>query len=247
MRLMRADVLVNSLVEENNIEARRLLHEAVQIDPACAAAWGELADSYIGDYMMGHRGMSMAGYLDQAFQTAQTALDNEPEFTHALNVISLVQAFRGDFAQAIKTSRKALAAAPRNPEIVANCAYALALCGLAEEAHQTIRRAIDATPIPPMWYLTVDGLCHYLRGQPQAAIAILRKAVDLVPESAFARPYLVGALTDAGDHDEAAAVARDILRVQPDFTLATWPGADVADQRVRDRLIASLKKAGITA
>ena len=34
-RLLRADVLTNNVVEEDNLEARRLLTEALEIDPTC--------------------------------------------------------------------------------------------------------------------------------------------------------------------------------------------------------------------
>lgn len=244
-RLMRADVLVNTLVEEDNIEARRLLEEAVRIDPDCAAAWGELGDSYLVDYMMGRRSLPGSEYLSHAERAAETALKVEPSFTHALNVIGLAQAFRGEFAEATATSRKALAAAPRNPEVAANCAYSLAICGHADEAQEIMQRAIDATPIPPMWYLMADGLCRYLQGRTDLAIDRFREAVRLVPDSSFARPYLIGALVDAGAVEEAEEVAKELDRLQPDFALSAWPGADFADRNLRDRLIGNLLRCGI--
>jgi len=243
--LMRADVLINTLVEEDNIEARRLLEEAVQIDPLCAAAWGELADSYVGDYMMGRRSLPKAEYLHQAMRAADKALEVEPTFTHALNIVSLVQAFRGDFAKASETAHRALSAAPRNPEIAANCAYALALCGHVDDAQEIIQRAIEETPIPPMWYVTVDGLCRYMQGQYEAAIERLEEAIGLVPDSAFARPYLVGALMEMGANDEATKAAGEIHRVQPDFSLSKWPGADFADTDLSNKLTESLARAGV--
>ena len=52
-RLLRADVLTNTVVEEDNLEARRLLTEALEIDPTYAAAWTQLANTYISDVMRG--------------------------------------------------------------------------------------------------------------------------------------------------------------------------------------------------
>lgn len=244
-RLMRADVLVNTLIEEDNIEARRLLLEAVEIDPTCAAALGELADTYIGDYMMGRRSLPKDEILEQARRAAEKAIEVEPDFIHALNIISLAQAFRGEFDRAKDTARGALSAAPRNPEIAANSAYALALCGCVDEAQDLIRRAIENTPIPPMWYLTVEGLCHYMKGQHVAAIERLREAVRLVPDSAFARPYLIGALMESGATGEATKIAAEIHRVQPDFSLSNWPGADFADAVLSKNLTRSLARAGV--
>ena len=244
-RLMRADVLINTLVEEDNLEARRLLEEALEIDPDCAAAWGELADSYIGDYMMGRRLLPKAEILEQALLAAQKALEAEPGFTHAVNVISLVHAFWGEFGKAAEMAREAIAAAPRNPEIEANAAYALVMCGHADEALENIRHAIEHTPIPPMWYVTIEGLCRYMMGEYGKAVTRLEEAVRLVPDSAFARPYLVGALTETGAAKAAKRVASEIPRVQPDFSLSTWPGADFADAALRQRLTDSLVRAGL--
>ncbi|MEX0339846.1 MAG: BTAD domain-containing putative transcriptional regulator [Arenibacterium sp.] len=245
-KLMRADVLINTLIEEDNLEARRLLRAALEIDPDCAAAWGELADSYIGDYMMGRRRLPKSDILEQAINAAQNALDIQPEFTHALNVISLAQAFGGAFDNAARTAREALSADPRNPEIAANSAYALVLSGHPAEAEAIMRHAIDSTPIPPMWYVAVLGLCEYLQGRHAAAVQTLTQAVDLVPNSAFARPYLLGALMETGEHAAAQAQAAEIKRVHPEFDMSTWPGADFADELQSNKLIQSLKTAGLT-
>ena len=245
-RLMKADVLVNSLVEEKVRDARRLLKEAIQIDPACFAVWGELADAYVAGYMMGWNEFPGVEYLDRAMKAAEKALQIEPGFTHALNVISLVQSFRGEFDLGIETSRRALAQAPRNPEIAANCAYALVICGQVEEASQIIRSAIDATPIPPMWYLTVDGICEFMMGSLDHAISRLREAVVLVPDSAFARLYLIAALTEAGLTEEAKKIAAEISQVQPDFSLARWPGVHFAAPGFGKRLAYSISEAGVS-
>ena len=246
-RLMRADVLINTLVEEDNIRARKLLEEAVEIDPDCAAAWAELGDSYIGDCMMGRRTLSLEDYTSRAMHAAEMALRAEPDFTHALNIKSFVEFFRGQCEEAVKTTRAALAAAPRNPEITANCAYIFLFCGYVNDAHRIIQRAIDASPIPPMWYSMVKGACLYCEDKFAEAIPVLEAAVRQVPESALARPYLVGAVVETGQFGAAKRVVEDIGQVQPDFNLETWPGADFADPKLKQRLINSLKVGGIYA
>jgi DNA-binding SARP family transcriptional activator/Tfp pilus assembly protein PilF len=244
-RLMRADVLTNNLVEEDSVEARRLLREAVQIDPGCAAAWGELADTYLADYMMGRQTLPMSEYLDEAMRAAEKALDAEPSFTHALNTVSFVQMARRDYATAIETTRKAMAAAPRNPEISANCAYVLAFSGVVDEAEVIISRAIEVSPIPPMWYLTLHGLCLYMMDQFEPSIRLLKEAARMVPESTLPKLYLIGALMENGDSEAAAEVASEIRHLQPDFKLSCWPGADFANSTISERLIVSLMRAGV--
>ncbi len=245
-RLMKADVLVNSLVEENAIEARRLLEEAIQIDPSCSAVRGELADAYIAGYMMGWNEFPRGEYLNRALHAAETALQIEPGFTHALNVISLVQSFQGEFARGIETSRRALSQAPRNPEIAANCAYALVICGQVEEASRIIHTAIDATPIPPMWYLTVDGLCEFMMGNLDSATSRLKEAVARSPDSAFARLYLIAALVETGSTKAAKTIAAEIGQVQPDFSLESWPGVHFADAEFGERLARNIARAGVS-
>ena len=96
-----------------------------------------------------------------------------------------------------------------------------------------------------MWYLTVDGICEFMMGNLDIAIFRLKEAVALVPDSAFARLYLIAALVESGLTKEAKTIAAEISQVQPDFSLRSWPGVHFADSEFGERLAHSIAKAGV--
>ena len=245
-RLVRADVLTNNVVEEDNLEARRLLEEALEIDPAYAAAWTQLANTYITDVMRGCL-PSREEALEQALYAAQMALDAEEEYPTAYTIIGYVHLFRGQHDEAAEVLLKAASREPRNAEIVATCAYVLVLAGQADDALEMILKAMQLSPISPMWYVVVHGMCYLSKDQPELAISTLSQAVEMEPESAYARPYLASALVDSGALGDAEQCARDILKIEPNFSLSRWPGADFKDHSVKTRIIENLVKAGLSA
>lgn len=243
-RLVRADVLTNNVIDEDNLEARRLLEEALEIDPAYAAAWTQLANTYITDVMRGCL-TSREEALEQALHATQMALDAEEDYPTAYTIIGYVHLFRGRHDEAVEVLLKAASREPRNAEIVATCAYVLVLAGKADDALETILKAMQFSPISPMWYVVVQGMCYLSRDQPELAVSTLGEAVAMEPESAYARPYLVSALVDSGALDEAEKCAREILKIEPNFSLSLWPGADFKDRSVKTRIIDNLVKAGL--
>ncbi len=245
-RLLRADELTNRLIQEDNIEARRLLEEAVKIDPRYAAAWTQLANTYVGDVMMGWT-ESREGALQSALDAAQKALDAEEKYPTALTIFGYVHLFHGEYDQAVEVLERAAALEPRNSEIVATCAYILIFAGQVDEAVEMIQKAIQLSPISPMWYLVCLGMCYHLRNQQQLAISTLRDAVAMEPESAFGRPYLISALVDGGSLDDAKQIARESMSIERNFSVKNWRrgGAQFKDAKIGEKIIENLLKAGL--
>ena len=201
-RLLKADELTNTLIHEDNLKARRLLEEAVQLDPRYAAAWTQLANTFVGDVFMG-RSDSREDSLEKALNAANKALEVEEGYPTALTILGYVNLFRGDYDSAVGLMRKAVAREPRNAEIIATCAYAMVYADLLDDALEFIRRAIELSPISPMWYFVCLGMCYHARGENELAISTLREAIAMEPGSALARPYIISALVEAGLVDEA--------------------------------------------
>jgi hypothetical protein len=75
----------------------------------------------------------------------------------------------------------------------------------------------------------------------------LRQAVDMVPESAFARLYLISAFVEAGRLEDAKQVARDVMRIERAFSTTNWAlvGVQFKDRSVSEKLVDNLVKAGL--
>jgi adenylate cyclase len=243
-RLLKADELTNTLIHEDNLKARRLLEEAVQLDPHYAAAWTQLANTFVGDVFMG-RSDSREDSLEKALNAANKALEVEEGYPTALTILGYVNLFRGDYDSAVGLMRKAVAREPRNAEIIATCAYAMVYADLLDDALEFIRRAIELSPISPMWYFVCLGMCYHARGENELAISTLREAIAMEPGSALARPYIISALVEAGLVDEAKQIAREVIRIEPSFTLSRWPGANFKNVAIKAKITSNLIEVGL--
>ena len=90
-------------------------------------------------------------------------------------------------------------------------------------------------------------MCYLSQNRPDLAISILSEAVEMEPDSAYARPYLTSALVDCGALGIAERCASEILKIEPGFSLSLWPGADFKDLSVRKRIFDNLARAGLPA
>lgn len=182
--LLRADELTNTGIHEDNLESRRLLEEALRIDPHYAAAWTQLANTYVLDAVMG-RTKFLERTLEKALDAAKMALEVEENYPTAYTIFGYVYLFRGEHDRAVEMLEKAVELEPRNTEIVATCAYILVFASQIDEAIEMIQRAMQLSPITPMWYLVCLGMCYHTGNEQDLAIRSLREAIAMEPESAW--------------------------------------------------------------
>jgi adenylate cyclase len=243
-RLVRADELSNSLVKTDNLESRRLVEEAIQIDPKSVTAWTELGWSHWSDVYFG-----WSSSPEQSERLAREAADKarklEPDYPNAYSLLGCITLLGEDFDSALEFLEQGVLLAPNNAENTAELALGLILAGTVDEAREMIRRAIRLSPICPAWYLMIVGLCALLSHDRETAISTLQNAVDKEPESVWSRAYLVSALVDSGQITEAQQLARTILSLERGFSVAQWHGARFKDPDIRAQTIENLRRAGL--
>ncbi len=102
------------------------------------------------------------------------------------------------------------------------------------------------SPISPMWYFVSLGANHHLLGNQDLALESLREAVGREPDSLLPKPWFVSILTESGLEPEAKTVVKDLLRLNPAFTVTKWiEGFNYKDAAIRARLLGNLTKAGL--
>jgi len=243
-RLIRADDLNNSIVQTNNFAARHILEEAVQLDPAFVSAWTELGWVHWEDAFFGWSASSEQS-AKLASEAAAKALALEPEYPNAYSLLGLLALFAGEFDRGIELCEKGVILAPNNAENVAELAVALIHAGLVDESEQMILRAIRLSPICPGWYQTIAGLCHLVKCDLKLAVSALQFVADREPDSVHPRIYLISALVESGRLDDARQVAREVLSLQPDFSIVPWHAIRFKDPDFRAQTINNLVQAGL--
>jgi len=89
------------------------------------------------------------------------------------------------------------------------------------------------------------GVVHHVGGDQDKAIGIFRECLAKESESSLHRIWLVSALIEAGQDEEAKVLAAEILEIDPDFTSSSWVDGCIADDYLTNLLVTNLVKAGL--
>ncbi|MFT5663018.1 MAG: tetratricopeptide (TPR) repeat protein [Gammaproteobacteria bacterium] len=113
--------------------------------------------------------------------------------------------------------------------------------GRIKEGIQKMRKTIRLCPFPIPWYLMVFGADYHLNGDNDAAITALNQAIEREPESHLPRVWLASTLAEMGKFDEAKAVSKEVLDIDPKFSALQWSNSfkSKSHERLKDNLLAA--------
>ena len=100
--------------------------------------------------------------------------------------------------------------------------------------------------MPPNVYYRHFGVALRHSGQYDEAIALQKKATAREPNDLIAYLGLTSTFGMAGRMDEARAAAKEVLRINPSFSVERYEKMlPFKDKAAKDRLIDALRKAGL--
>lgn len=126
---------------------------------------------------------------------------------------------RSDWKRAASLYREGLSAGPPSVLTVVSFAEVLLRLNRLEEALRHLQNARGLAPSDPR-VLNPLAIAVAESGEPSASLAILRQAVESNPQYPTSWMNLAVALERAGDTEGAEAAYREVLRVQPDLSIA---------------------------
>ena len=124
---------------------------------------------------------------------------------------------RGDTNQTIAINEQEVELVPSDSQAPAFLSNILIDSGRVREGIQKMQMAIRLCPFPPAWYLTVLGAGFHLNGDNEAAISALEQAAEREPDSVLSRLWLDSALVEMGRLDDARAVSKTGINIEPAF------------------------------
>jgi len=92
--------------------------------------------------------------------------------------------------------------------------------GRAEEAEPHLREAMRLNPFYPIYYLGVLANVLEQMGREDEAVAVLRAAIAREPNYFAGHLRLASLLGLAGQTEEAESEVKEVLRINPRFSLA---------------------------
>jgi protein O-GlcNAc transferase len=236
-------------------DAKRLYASVLRIDPANAAAFGNLAiiAAQQGDLAgaermfrheikltpddpAGHNNLGSVlqqqGRPADAIAAHRQALKLKPNYAEAY--FALGNAFRqqGNFEDAVASYRSAIAARRGYAEAHNNLGVLLQMQGRLDQAASAYGEAVALRPAYAEAQFNLGAVLH-LRHELDAAEAAYRRVISLNPGIAAGHNNLGTVLKDHGRLDEALAVFDTAIRLQADYAEAYYNRATVLQQQGR--------------
>jgi adenylate cyclase len=195
-----------------------MLRRAVELDPGFAPPYAGLAMAHCLDFQ--NRWTNSPDALDVARHFAGEALDRGPNDPYACYAAAVVELWARNIPRSKALAARALALNP-------NHALAYGTLGLTEvylghplDAVPLIERAIRLDPAFAQQYIHFLGSAYLVAGRYEEAAAAFRERIRLAPKTDLSRAFLASALGHLGDIKGARQVWRDLMEVNPNYSLA---------------------------
>lgn len=228
---------------------RACLLRAVAEDPDYADAWAGLASLYIEEYRRGLApGADAADPLDAALESAQRAVELDPENARAHQALAGAHFHRRELGPFMAASERALQLNPNNSDLLAELGMYSAFAGRWFRGLTLLRRAIALNPTHPGWYHLAFIFDYYRRGDYAKAMSEARKIS--APNWYWSYVGLAMTAGRLGDRAEAAAATARLRALQPDFARearAEFRRLGIYSDSLIESFMDGLRRAGLEA
>ena len=245
--LMRAGWHHARYTKPDVIEAQRLLHQALDLDPASAQSYCLLAFTHLMQAQFGWSELTDDS-IAQASLAAGRAVEFDDRDAWAHTAMGLVDLISRRHDQAIARFEKAIDLNPSLAHAHAALGQAVALAGDHERAEVQIRRAIRLSPRDPFmvyWYAHL-GVAAFAAEHYEEAIDWAGKTIQQNPNFPGGPRLLASSLGHLGRLAEARQALDQLLRLMPGMK-ADDVGGQVPFKHAADmeRYLDGLRRAGL--
>jgi len=231
---------------EQLYEARALLEKSLSIDPHYARAYALLSNTYVIAYIQ----PTDSDYvnptaLERAYQFALKGIQLDANLPLAHAKLGIALTFKGQLEGAIAAFEQAIVLNPNFTDW--RFALPLVLSGQFTRAIEVAQTHMRLDPFYPPNVPHMSGFAHYMLKQYSATLTLERACLSRSPNHRAAHCVLAAAYAQLGRIDEASAEARDVLRIEPTYTInGTQKVVSVfKHQEHADHYFRGLRKAGL--
>lgn len=247
LKSLKARELYLTQTKENNAQAQQLAKEAIALDPEYPPPYHVLSVTHFYDILFGTT-KSPAESIKKAIEAIQKAIALDDNYALAHGWLgSLYTMLLGEYDKGVTEAQKGVALDPNGAHNYIYLETTLRFAGRHEEAVQAIEKAIRLNPFPPVTYYQHACMSYVFTNQYEKAISAGEKALKVAsPNDHITRVGLATAYILAGREEEARSMAKEILRINPKFSiqqaLKVVPYKNISDSNL---LAAAWVKAGL--
>jgi tetratricopeptide (TPR) repeat protein len=229
--------------KEANEKARQMFEKAIELDPKYSDPYAWLGYALLVDQLSQWR-RDPHGF-DRTIQLEQQsiALDNYNASAYALLSVALNNDRQYD--RSVTAAERALALAPNHAGGYSALAFVLTDSGKPAEALVALHKAMRLDPREPDLYALMEGRTYLLMGRYEEAIPVLKRFLARYSNLIPAHLFLIACYVELGRNEEARAEAAEVMRINPQFSLAVQKQMASMRQPFRDRIYGDIAKAGL--
>jgi adenylate cyclase len=243
IKLFKAYELYRQLNKEDNIRARQLLEDSIQLDPQLPESYLLLATTYLEGIWFGE---SPLFSFAQASKNLKKAMALDKNNSDAYIVLGYLQAMKRNHKEAIAAGKKAITLNPNSAEAYHELGCALYWSSKPAEAINYVKKAIRLNPMPPALYIHRLGLCYLDLDRFEEALKYFRKTIEISPDFLWAHVGLAMTYVNMGREREAREASLKVLSLDPDFSVDAVEKASPSKDRERaKRRYEAARKAGL--
>ncbi len=245
--LLRAIPMVYSMERARFEEAGRLIKRALEIDPndTMALAWAAY-------WEMWHVGQGWTANPVATLGTAEgyclRAMKIDPDNAEALGIYAHTLAWKKEFEPALYYFDRSLRLNPNLAYVWALNAATFAYIGDWEMALKRLERYRELAPFDPYYgfFETIYAIAYMIEGDYEQVVTVGRRVIKSNPEFTNSYKPVIAALGLLGRIDEARVYLKQLLALEPDFTIAHFREVyPLKNDNDRDRYCEGLRLAGV--
>jgi adenylate cyclase len=244
IKYLQAYELIDGASKEGNAHAKKILEEAIALDPEYSRLYMGLAMTHVYDVWYGTT-ESTEQSLARAFELAQKAISLDDSNAAAYCVLANAYGMKKQYDKAIAECERAVSLDPNSAENIIRSGMVLNSAGRAEEAIPYLQNAIRLNPLPPAIYFVQLAISYRDSGQYEKAIEAAKRALQREPNNQWSYIHMAVSYIRLEQEKEARAAAAEILRINPKFSLERYAKILPFPQPIADRIVEDLRKAGL--
>ena len=226
-------------------KAQELFTQAVDLDPNYGPAHVGLGWVYVNQWTTGL--IDDPRVLDKALDQARQALEATPALPGAYSLKAWTSLWQKDYDQALALAQKAAEMAPNDALTLATLASILVWADQPQKALETIQRAARLNPLASDDYNCSLAHTYIYSGRAQEAVELLEKRRREKSQDSLSLFLLANAYDRAGRREEAVAVAKDLAKLMPNYSLQKLrERLPYQNQETMEKMLAIFRDAGLS-
>jgi adenylate cyclase len=210
---------LSSLRVKDLYETRGLLERSLAIDANYARSYALLANTYATAWITPlDRDFMKDEVRECAYEVACRAVQLDPNLPQAHACLGLVLNQKHKHDASIAAFERAIALNPNFSDF--RFAVTLVYAGDSRRAVEVLQAYMRLDPFYAPLSSGYLGFAHYMLKQYRDALPVLQEHVIRAPKHRSGHVWLAATYAQLGEMDEARSAAAEVLRLQPNYTIA---------------------------